>query len=123
MDIKEFDDLINLGRVKRSVNLGSHEIVLCTLNSKEYASAMAHISPGASSFEGDKLELMQREIVVAAIRTIDGKELPYQDKAAIVYAGQLALSNLLYSEYVSMVEEQNKVLEDVKKNSSQNLIQ
>lgn len=118
MDLKEFDDLINLGRVSRTVSLGKHSIVLDTLNSGEYADAMSRVPQGGSVLDSDKLEAMQREIVSAAIRTIDGKELSSEDKTSIVSKGQLALSNLLYSEYVSMIEEQGKILEDAKKNSS-----
>jgi hypothetical protein len=117
MEINEFDDLINLGRMTRSVKLAKHEIVLGTLNSKEYASAMSRVL-AAGRAEGDKMESTQREVVIAAIRNIDGKELSYQDKYAIVSSGQLALSNLLYIEYISLVEEQSKILDDAKKNSS-----
>jgi hypothetical protein len=117
MEINEFDDLINLGRMTRVVKLGKHEIVLGTLNSKEYAAAMSRVL-AAGKAEGDKMESTQREVVIAAIRNIDGKELSYQDKYAIVSSGQLALSNLLYIEYVSIVEEQSRILEDAKKNSS-----
>ena len=121
MDLKEFDDLINLGRVTRSLKLGSHEIVMGTLDSKEYAAAMTRIPAGAS--DGDKFEMLQREIVAAAIKTIDGKTLPQQDKVGIVTASQLGLSNMLYVEYLSLVEEQNLALEQAKKNSSAALMQ
>lgn len=117
MELKEFDDLINLGRVTRAVKLLSHEIILGTLNSKEYALAMSRVSASGQT-DGDRLESTQREVVIAAIRTIDGKELSYQDKHNIVSAGQLALSNLLYIEYISLVGEQSKVIDDAKKNSS-----
>ena len=119
MDLKEFDDLINLGRVTRPVKVASHEIVLSTLNSKEYSGAMSRVGVAPSgAADSDKFELLQREVVVAAIKTVDGKELSYQDKTALVLAGQLALSNMLYNEYVNMVEEQSKLLDDAKKNSS-----
>lgn len=117
MELKEFDDLINLGRVTKAVKLLSHEIILGTLNSKEYALAMSRVSASGQT-DGDRLESTQREVVIAAIRTIDGKELSYQDKHNIVSAGQLALSNLLYIEYISLVGEQSKVIDDAKKNSS-----
>jgi hypothetical protein len=118
MDLKDFDDLVNLGRVQHSVKLLNREIVLCTLNSTEYADAMTRVPQGGSALDSDRLEAMQREIVAAAIRTIDGKELSQSDKITLVSKGQLALSNLLYSEYVSMIDEQGKILEDARKNSS-----
>jgi hypothetical protein len=118
MELKDFDDLINLGCVTRKITLANREITLKTLNSGEYATAMARIPQDANALESDKLEAMQREIVAAAIWKIDGHELSQSNKAELVSQGQLALSNLLYTEYVSMVEEQNGVLKDAKKNSS-----
>lgn len=115
MDLKEFDDLINLGRVTRKVKLGQREIELATLNSSEYASAMSRVPSEASS--ADKFEVIQREIVAASIVSIDGKLMAPSDKAKLVGAAQLGLSNVLYTEYMKMVEEQNKTLEDAKKNS------
>ena len=118
MDLKEFDDLINLGRVKHTVKLMNREIVLETLNSTDYADAMFRVPQSGSVLDSDRLEAIQREIVAAAIKSIDGKELSKEVKAALVSSGQLGLSNLLYSEYVSMIEEQGQILEDAKKNSS-----
>ena len=117
MELKEFDDLINIGRVTRKVKLGSHEILLSTVSSGDFATAMSKVT-GNSLMDSDRLESMQREIVAVAIRSIDGKELSYEDKAKLVAAGQLAFSNFIYTEYLSMVEEQNKILDDAKKNSS-----
>lgn len=117
MELKEFDDLINLGRVQRTVKVGKHEISLCTLNSVEYAEAMARTSGTGGPLDSDRLESMQREMVIASIRAIDGKELSLKDKSELISKGQLALSNMLYSEYMGMVDEQGKVLEDAKKNS------
>jgi hypothetical protein len=118
MDLKDFDDLINLGRVTRTVKLMSRNIVLGTLNSGEYADAMSRVPQNGTALDSDRLEGMQREIVAAAIRTIDGKELSQEDKISLVSRGQLALSNLLYTEYISMVDEQGRIIEDAKKNSS-----
>lgn len=116
MELKGFEDLVNLGRITRTVKVLNHDVLMGTLNSKEYAAAMARVSTGNN--EGDKMESLQRELVVASIRNIDGIELSYQDKSAIVAASQLAFSNLLYLEYVALLEEQAKVLDDAKKNSS-----
>jgi hypothetical protein len=119
MELKEFDDLISLGRIIRSVKVLNRDIVLVTLNSSEYADAMSRVPQGSSVLDGDRLEAMQREIVAAAIRTIDGKELSKETKTALVSQGQLALSNLLYAEYISMVDEQSSIIDSAKKNSSQ----
>lgn len=116
MELTDFDDLINLGRVTRTIKLGKHEIVLSTLNSKEYAEAMARV-PQVSEGRTDRFEAVQREMVVAAIRTINGKELSDKQKSAVLSGGQLGLSNLLYLEYIQMIEEQSKMLDDAKKNS------
>ena len=118
MELNKFDDLMNLGQIKRKIKLGSHEVSLHTLGSLEYSKVLDRVGPGAI-VDGKKLELLQRSILVQALDTVDGERVTEKEKEHILGGGQLGLSNLLYSEYLSMVDEQNKVLEDAKKNSSQ----
>lgn len=119
MELNEFDDLVNLGKVTRKVRLLGHEIVMETLDSGCYSQAMAQIPDNVS--DSRRLEAMQREMIGAAIKTIDGKPVSVEMKKKLMANSQLGLSNILYSEYISMVEEQGKILEDAKKNSSQAL--
>ena len=117
VELKDFNDLINLGRVTRVMNIGGHKIVLGTLNSEEYNQAVSRIP--ADCPEASRMERIQREIIAAAIQSIDGETLDPDAKSKILTLGQLALSNMMYSEYISMIGEQDKLLEDAKKNSSQ----
>lgn len=116
MDLKDFNDLADVGRVKRTITVGSHEIVMHTLNSNEYGALAARI--GDEGGVTKRLELLQREVLVHSIETVDGKQLTVDDKASLVGMMQIGLSNMLYEEYGKMVEEQNKLLEDSKKNSA-----
>jgi len=114
-DLKEFDDLVNLGLVKRAVKLGGHVINMTTLTSLDYNQAMSRIPTEGG--ESKKLEAMQREIIAAAIQDIDGKEMDHDKKVQLLGIGQLGLSNVLYGHYVEMVGEQAEILEGAKKNS------
>jgi len=114
-DLKEFDDLINLGRVKRTVKVVGHVINLATLTSLDYNKAMSRVPSEGN--DSKRMEAMQREIVAMAIQDIDGKDLDQDKKLAILGLSQLGLSNLLYGQYAEMVDEQNSVIEEAKKNS------
>jgi len=114
--LKDFDDLLTIGQVKRTVKVGKHLIMLSTVTSEDYNKAMDGVPDDAPSSK--KMEIVQRELVATAIREIDGESLSHEEKVRILSMGQLALSNLLYNEYIELVEEQGKLLEDAKKNSS-----
>ena len=118
-EINEFDDLINLGKVNRKVKLLGHEITMETLDSGSYSQAMSQVPDNVS--DSKRLESMQREIVGASIKLIDGKPITAETRKKLMANSQLGLSNILYNEYLGMVQEQSKILEDAKKNSSQAL--
>ena len=115
MELQEFDDLINLGKVTRKVKILNHEIVLETVSSGDYAQAMANVPDNMP--ESKRYESIQREMVGAAIRTIDGKTISQEGKQRLMTSSQLGLSNILYGEYLKMVDEQARLLDDAKKNS------
>lgn len=117
MDLKNFNDLADIGSVKRAVKLGSHEVVLHTLNSQEYAGMADKIGDTEAS-TAKRFETLQREMLIAAVDTVDGQKLSYEDKAILLGMMQIGLSNRLYEEYGSMIEEQNKIIDDAKKNSA-----
>jgi hypothetical protein len=116
MDLTQFDDLISFARVSRKVTVAGHEISLVTLNSGAYNEAAGRIPTDLP--DQVRMERVQREMVAAAISTIDGKSLDQETKVAILTKGQLGLSNFLYDQYIDMIGEQGKTLEDAKKNSS-----
>ena len=114
--LESFDDLVNLGKVTRKVKLMDHEIALETLNSKDYSQAMALVPDNAT--DAKKFETIQREMISAAIKSIDGKIVSAEIKQKLMSNSQLGLSNILYGLYLAMVEEQGKLLDGAKKNSS-----
>jgi hypothetical protein len=116
-DIKEFDDLLNFGSVSHSINVAGHEIALRTLTGKEHQDAMRSVPDAGSTTESERLDVIQREIVAAALQSIDGKRLSQEEKSELLKAGQLGLSNVLYVEYIQMIDEQQKRLDTVKKTS------
>ena len=116
-ELKEFEDLVSLGAIARTVTVGGYEIRLKTLSSFEYSKMTERIREDFPT-HSKRLEAMQREIIAAAIDTINGKKLSLEAKQTILSTSQLGLANMLYVEYSSMVEEQSKVLETAKKDSS-----
>jgi len=120
MNISDFDDLINLGQVRHVFPVGKHEVIMKTLTSLEYGKAMSRVpSEGTAGITDiNRLEIMQREVVASALESIDGQKLSHEDKVALLGAGQLGFANLLYSEYLNMVEEQTGIIDEAKKKSS-----
>jgi len=119
MEIKEFDDLINLGQIKRTVVLSGRKIDMHTLSSGEYAQMSHHVKSDPGTTQEQKFESLQRWTLAYSMDAIDSKPMSLDDKEKLLSLGQLALSNLLYTEYLGMVDEQDKLIQDAKKNSSQ----
>ena len=120
MEIKDFEDLISLGRVQRTVKLGSRDVLMHTLSTDEYAKMSQGLDDNEPS-QAKRFESLQRGILSGAIESIDGKVMSGEDKTLLVGKLQLGTCNMLYDIYTKMVEEQNKILTDSKKNSSQEL--
>ena len=116
--IKEFDDLINVGHLTKTVKLGEHSFVLQTLSSAEYVSLMKKI-PSKETTQGEGFEALQRITLAHAIMSIDDRPLTYEEKDRLLSLLQLGVSNALYDSYTALVDEQNKLIEESKKNSSQ----
>lgn len=118
MEIQEFDDLLSFGKMTSTVVVGQSEIVIKTLSSLEYSRISSRFKDKDST-EAARFEHMQREIVAASIESINGKKLSHEDKVRLLGLGQLGLVNMLFESYNELAEEQSKILEDAKKNSSQ----
>jgi hypothetical protein len=116
MDLKEFDDLATLGQVTKTVKLGAHEFKMHTLNSREYGQMTARLSEDKN--QAARFEELQRWTLAYAIGSVDDKKVRPEQVELLLQTGQLALSNALYNEYVTMMNEQEKLLQEVKKNSS-----
>lgn len=117
MEISNFDDLINLGQLRKTVNIAGHAIALHTISALEYSKMTERLSDDLPS-QSKRFEVLQREILCVAVDSIDGKTLTYEEKNRLFGMSQLALTNLLYAEYSDMVEEQSKFMDEVKKNTS-----
>ena len=119
MEIKEFDDLLNIGQVTRVVELGGHKFRLKTLNALEYNKLMERTREHEKLTQGQQFESLQRWTLVFALESIDDKALNIEEKNKILSMSQVGLSNRLYEEYVKLMEEQTALLSESKKNSSQ----
>lgn len=117
-EIKDFNDLADIGKIRKTVKIGNHEIVLHTLASDEY-SRMAERLGDDSSTTAKRMESLQREILAAAIESIDGKALSHDERSKLMGVVQVGFSNMLYEEYGAMIQEQAHILDDAKKNSAQ----
>jgi hypothetical protein len=118
MELKAFDDLIQMGQLTKTLKLGAHEFKLKTLSSGEYVAMTKKIPEGQTTGQAEKFEALQRITLSHAIEAIDGQTLSVEEKDRLLSVLQLAVSNILYDAYMDLVTEQNKQLEDVKKNSS-----
>lgn len=115
MEIKEFEDLVNLGQIRRSLKFGNHDVVMHTLAGDEYKNLSQRIGDPDDKV---KFEALQRQIVASSIESLDGKSFTHEEKLTLIGKLQLGLSNTLYTVYLEMVAEQEKLLEDAKKKSS-----
>ena len=113
--LKNYNDLLDIGRITRDLTLSGHTIKLRTLSFDEQSALSDNIPPDVKDFK--RLDLLQKELVAAAMESIDGDKLAREDKVSMLGNG-VALCNFLYSEYEEMLKEQVKTVEDVKKNSS-----
>ena len=117
--LEGFDDLLAFGRVSQAVKIGTHEFKLHTLNSQEYGRMTHAAGEDPKATTAERFEVLQRWTLAYAIESIDGKPVTPEQANELLSGAQLAISNALYDSYASMVSEQNKLLEDAKKNSSE----
>lgn len=115
--VNEFGDLLGIYGVIRDVKVGSHVIRMRSLTYDEQSIVLGSVPADAKN----KLDVIQKELLVAAIETIDDKKIDSEQKRFLLGNGQAALCNLLFNEYEALMGEQSKLLEDVKKNSSAGL--
>ena len=113
--ITEFDDLVNIGSIRRNIKVGTHEITMHTLNYETYAGMVAGIDQGKNAMD------TQVYVLSNSIEKIDGKDVSMETKMRLLKSAQMGLVNLLTSEYEKMLEEQGKLYDDVKKNTSPTL--
>ena len=118
LELAEFEGLMGLGQVRKVVELPGWKIELHTLSSLEYNEMNGRLPADSASLpDGQRFELIQREILTSAVDKINDKAVSFETKKAIFSGAQLALCNLLYGEYSNMLDGQNAQLQIVKKNS------
>jgi hypothetical protein len=115
-NVKNFDDLINMGAVTKVVKLGTHEIKMRTLGFDEQSSISDNIPE--TSKDSKKLDILQKNIIAESIVSVDNVVLSKEEKMAMIGKMQNGVVNFLFNQFEIMVGEQSKILEDVKKNSS-----
>lgn len=116
--LEGFDDLLSLGRMTRTVQVGTHSFKLHTLNGLEYARMTRSAGEDPKAPTAERFEILQRWTLSYAIESIDEKPATPEQISDLLANAQLGISNKLYDAYAAMVEEQNALLEDAKKNSS-----
>ena len=115
--VTSFEDLIVMGCVSKVVEIGTHKIKIRTLNAETQGMLLEVIPSDGSEIK--KMDLFQRMLISHAIESIDGECLTQEENLNILNKGQAQLTNILFSEYEKLVEEQNHIFEGVKKNTSQ----
>lgn len=121
--ISNFDDLINIGKLERKVSIGGHEFTLSTLSTAEYADmARRFPAPDEKLADAERFEAVQRITLAHVCTAVDGNKLSLDDRHELMKKVQLGVSNRLYDEYMGMMSEQDKMLDDAKKNSSQSAV-
>lgn len=113
--VNEFDDLIALGALHHDVKVGNHTITMQTLSYDTYSNMVAGIDQGKSAMD------TQLFVLSNSIEKIDGKDVSMETKMRLLKSAQIGLVNLLTSEYEKLLEEQGKLYDEVKKNTSQSL--
>jgi hypothetical protein len=115
--MNQFEDLINMGRLSKDITIGKHVIKITTMDSETQSSVIGKVSQDLP--DAQKVDIAQRAMIANSIEAIDGKLMSFEDKMALVNKFQPALINILFSEYESLLVEQNGIFEEVKKNISQ----
>jgi hypothetical protein len=111
-----FDDLKTMGCVTKTLKIGAHEITMRSLGYEEQSQIVANIPDGIK--DARKYDLIQKEMLAAAIESIDGTTLPLEEKVKLLGESQTALVNLLFAQYEQLLTAQTEIIEDVKKNIS-----
>lgn len=113
--ITEFDDLIDVGVLHRNITIGKHVVTMKTLSYEKYTEMVTGVDKGANAMD------TQVFVLANSIEKIDGKDVSMETKTRLLKSAQIGLVNLLTSEYEKMLEEQGKLYDDVKKNTSPSL--
>ena len=112
--VKNFDDLINIAAVSKTITVAGHDIKLKSLGYDEQSGMMDVIPDNIK--ESKKYDMLQKEILANAIVSIDGVVLTHENKVDLLSRAQTGFVNLMFAEYELLIGDQNKILEDVKKN-------
>jgi len=106
--------LTQLGRVEKEIEIGSFKVKLHTLTVADQQKALLSISEEIKD-DTARLFQMQKAILVYATDSING-EVVEKDKLHELYneLQPVVLSNL-FSGYLELVDEQSKILDELKK--------
>ena len=106
--------LTQLGRVEKEIEIGSFKVKLHTLTVADQQKALLSISEEIKD-DTARLFQMQKAILVYATDSING-EVVEKDKLNELYneLQPVVLSNL-FSGYLELVDEQSKILDELKK--------
>lgn len=107
--LADFNDLLDIGVIRREVEIGKHIFLMKTLSFLEFSKITSNIKDGDLN--------SQLSFLVESIETIDGVKLPTEKKKDLLQKMQMALVNKLMSSYTDLMNDQAKMIDEVKKNS------
>jgi len=109
---KALNDLIFLGVIRETIEIGGHTWTLQTLTTEEQLEATSITSNYTEYIT--KVYSLTIEILIRALKMVDNEPLADKTEAAeFVKQLQPIIVNKLYEEYNKMQEKQNKSLESI----------
>lgn len=111
MDLKS---LTQLGRVEKEVVVNGFKIKLHSLTVADQQKVLLNVSEEMKDDTARLLQL-QKAILVYAVDSINGEVVPKEDLQKLFEELQPAILSNLFSAYLEIVEEQSKVLDELKK--------
>ncbi len=108
------DELALIGKVEREFTHYGDKFKMHTLNSRENLGALKTTLGIEDAIV--KYDILKKGTLIYCIDEYNGKRLSLKDKEELIYGLQPALVEEIYSSYLTMLDEQGKLLEELKKN-------
>jgi len=109
------DDIALIGKVEKEFEkIKGYKVKMHTLNTAENLEVLKKTSVSEDPIV--KYDILKRNNLIFAIDTINSEALSMQQKEAIINKLQSAALDLFYDSYSELLEEQQKILGELKKN-------
>ena len=108
--------LAKLGRVEKEIVINKElKIKVHTLSALEQQAALASV-PQESSSEFARLSLLQHSVLVQATDEVNGEKISKEQASKLFRELQASLVSDIFTQHSMLTQEQDKVLEELKKN-------